>query len=204
MLLEETRSILRTMELSEVEIVYWSLWLDDLRWEDPTFDCQKLLWVTAFQANPCFVAVYRPSIESKGLVWDKKWCFLNAKEEIDSVYPCIIQTQHDFPKLYKKWHAKSPSRLSNINPTAVNERCKTLLGTSLSKEPHRENRSGKEFVVDYNKYVDELLSLTPYSQSCSVCLVAYCRRKILSDCTFLRVRKVQRARKRKGKMRFSV
>jgi hypothetical protein len=51
MLMEEVGNISKLMQMNEIEIVYWSLWLDSLRWRDSNFDSNKLLWTTAFQTK---------------------------------------------------------------------------------------------------------------------------------------------------------
>jgi len=43
--------ITKTMDLNEMELSYWSLWLDELHWKDVLINCTKLLWVTGFQTK---------------------------------------------------------------------------------------------------------------------------------------------------------
>lgn len=51
MLQVEIESIMKEMKFNEIEIAYWSLWLDNFHWEDPLLNCKKFLWVTAFQTK---------------------------------------------------------------------------------------------------------------------------------------------------------
>ena len=45
----EVIAIARQLQMNEIEIAYWSLWLDTFKWHDPALDFKKLLRVTAFQ-----------------------------------------------------------------------------------------------------------------------------------------------------------
>ena len=40
-----------TTEMNEFEIVYWSILLDKIEWDDYSLDFEKLLKVTAFQTK---------------------------------------------------------------------------------------------------------------------------------------------------------
>lgn len=57
--------------------------------------------------------------------------------------------------------------MDNIKPVIVNQRYKALLRDTDLDEMYR-NRQGKpkgRLVDDYNKYVDEVLKLTPHNQA---------------------------------------
>lgn len=77
---------------------------------------------------------------------------------------------HDFPNQYNKWCNKSTRSLDIIKPLDANKRYIKLLETSQS-EPDQKSKKIKpesKSVDDYNKYVDELLKLTPHNQTYSV------------------------------------
>jgi iron uptake system EfeUOB component EfeO/EfeM len=88
------------------------------------------------------------------------------KEEVDKIYSKVVLIHYDFPKLYKKWVTKYKSSLDNIKPLHVNQRYKTLLRVMSFDELNKkkqEKPKGRS-VDDYNKYVDEVLKLTPHNQ----------------------------------------
>lgn len=49
--LREVAGVARQLQMNEVELACWSLWLDRFQWHDPQLDRAKLLRVTAFQVK---------------------------------------------------------------------------------------------------------------------------------------------------------
>ena len=49
--MKDLNEISKLMSMNEMEIAYWSLWLDYFHWEDSMFTLTRLLWVTAFQTK---------------------------------------------------------------------------------------------------------------------------------------------------------
>ena len=92
---------------------------------------------------------------------------MNPKEEVALIYDKIAITYHDFANQYNKWHGKTSDALDRIRHIEVNSQYKTLTKTEPEKKPQKAKKSklGSKFAVDYNKFVDDLLKLTPHNQT---------------------------------------
>ena len=87
--------------------------------------------------------------------------------EFNSIYEKIITVRHEFPNQYAKWSNKHSYTLDIIKPSKVNERYKLLLqrNSEEGKAKGKKPQSGTKLVEDFNKYVDELLKLTPHNKA---------------------------------------
>ncbi len=84
-----------------------------------------------------------------------------------ALYDKVAMCQHDFANQYNKWHNKTSASLENIKLPGLNAQYKLLVRALPEKKPPKPRRPklGSKFAVDYNKFVDDLLRLTPHNQS---------------------------------------
>lgn len=87
---------------------------------------------------------------------------MNKRIDIGVVFSDLSKSCKDFAMYYNKWREKILEILNYVNPTYINEKYKTLLSVATEE---KAPRSLQEFQADYNKYVDDLLKLTPHKRS---------------------------------------
>jgi len=93
---------------------------------------------------------------------------LNPKDEVAQIYDKIALMHHDFANQYNKWHAKTAETLDKIKPVEVNSQFKQLTRNLCGdkKTPSKlKKKQDSKYAMDYNKFVDDLLKLTPHNQN---------------------------------------
>ena len=128
--------VVKQLMMNELEIVYFSLYLDKFGWKNENFDLFEYFIIAALKVKKILNREVG-SIEF----------FINMK------YPYLILKYNN---LYKE--NEDPNRLNEISPFDLNERF------NLLKRPY--NAYCKSNFIDYNESVDRILKMSiPYSDS---------------------------------------
>ena len=128
--------IIRQLMMNELELVYFSIYLDTFGWKNNNVDIMEHFLMTGLSVKK-FLNVNTEYLEN----------FLNNE------YPCLLDKFNHWLKTEKDYN-----NLITISPRDVNERFRLL------KRPY--NTYCKNNFIDYNESVDRILHMSlPYNES---------------------------------------
>ena len=128
--------IIRQLMMNELELVYFSIYLDTFGWKNNNVDIMEHFLMTGLSVKK-FLNVNTEYLEN----------FLNNE------YPCLLDKFNHWLKTEKDYN-----NLITISPRDVNERFRLL------KRPY--NAYCKNNFIDYNESVDRILHMSlPYNES---------------------------------------